>query len=510
MNTQINFQTFDVFGKKYMLPSNDNFKLLNGLSLYNNDVTELFVDCGLKILNNISADINKVKLNLITQSMIQRGYEFTMNAIIKIFELYLSNLADEIQRLLLDNNLNASDFLQIYDTFNTRSFFLAKSLHTIDKSILQDNSNKKSTILLVKSYMFYRMILTKIFNYTDKEKYLYEILPDTLQSDKRINELSKLFKIIQFYERLSYVVKNEREKYFDLSLNNKFVLKESETNCEFINTISNVINDNIKTVIRMDTSDTKLISEKVSHIRDMINMGCCINNDKTMFFNSYKHFLTERLLSKQTNTTVENELLTSFNYFDCPEIYAKMKYQILDTNLSQQHNEGYKNVRFKITSEKYKNIDTSTLDKSKAEFMVARSYAWDLANDDIMNIPSDLSIYFDIFNGYYKTKNPDRELNCQYDKSTAMINLELGGKNYNVCVTLSQLVVLTVINDSGAISARNIATQLSIPLKKLGSILNSLMSVKLLNRENGAANDPELLFSINQNCSFADENVSLI
>lgn len=504
---QIDYQTFDIFGKKYMTKNKFSLRLLNGLTL-NGNVTDLFVDCCMKILNNNTADINKIKLNFMVHQLISQGYEYTINTIIKLFETYFKQFYDEIQICLDDQSFNPEYFLDKYDYINKNSYILTKNLSLIDNCIINENNNNKSTINIIKNYMFYKIIIDRLYKYDNKNMYLYEILSLILQQTQKMDQLSKLFKIVQFYNKLSFIVKDNREHYFNTELNNKFVFKTGDTGNKLLEIVCSLMNENIKNLIKL--TDQKLIETKINEIRDLISMGSNIVEDKTIFMLLYRANLNDRLINKQTNPDIETELLTSLNYFDDPDLYAKMKYQINDIKLSKQYNDSFKKINVQVKSDKYKNLDITKINKDNVDFTVGRSYAWDLNEDETLNIPIELSVYFDIFNNYYKSKYPDRELNCQYDKSSAIIKLQLNEKNYNIQMTLPQLIVLTIINNNGTISAKNISVQLNMPLKRLGSILNSLIAVKLLNREDGPANDPNLLFSINKNCSFLEENISLI
>ena len=503
----INSKIFDVFGKKYMNENKFNSRLINGLSLSKN-YENLFRDECFKILNGNSSDVNQVKLLFLIQNIIQHGYDFTVNLIINIYNDFMLQISEELQNEMNNKTFTISYFLNKYENINHVSMILTKSLNQIDKNIYSDSKFNFSTILLIKSYIFYRVVLNKLYDYEGVQYYIYEIFSQIVQESQKMDELSKLFKIIQQYNRLSFVVKNEREKYFNIDMNNKFTLKSGEASNKLLDMINRTMNDQIKSLLTI--TDIKYAEQKLKEIRDLINMGSNVTDDKTIFILMYRANLIERLLSGQSNAEIENELLTSINYNDNPDIYAKIKYQISDVNLSKAYTEYFKKINVQAQSEKYKNYDLSKMNKNIANFIVARSYAWDLKNDEPLNIPVELSAYFDIFNAYYKSQYPDRELNCQYDKSTAEIKMEFGDKTYNIHMTLLQLIVITLINNSGTISARNISVQLGMPLKRLEDILNSLIIAKLINREDGPANNPNLLFTINQNCSFPEESISLI
>lgn len=501
----INSKTFDIFGKKSIDIRHMNSKLFDGISILNND--EFVIYC-LKILDGHISDINKLKLSYLIQNLIQRGYDDTINTIITIFDIYINNVVVDLQNKLDCGNFTPCYFLDKFDEVYNRTFVLTKYLNRLDRSIKSEDKTNYSIIKTIRSYMFYRYVVCRMFKYNNSELHIYEIVSQMIQETEKIDEIVRLFKIVQHYNKLSFFVKTEKEKYFDMELNNKFALKVNGQSNKFLELLSNRMNDDIKSLLK--TSDIKNAEQKLDEIRDLIKLGLSLVEDKSVFMLMYRANLTDRLLNGNTNAEIEDELLTSLTYFDNPEIYTKMKYQINDVKSSKLYNENYKKIIVEPRTEKYKNYDMTKLNKNITNFMVARSYAWDLKEDETLNIPAEISIYFDIFNAYYKQKYQDRELNCQFDKSTTVARIELSGQYYNIHMTLPQLIVLTTINNACTISAKNISVQLDMPLRKLGPILNSLIAVKLINREDGPSNNPNLLFTINNNCTFPEEHVSLI
>ena len=498
-------RTFDIFGKKTFENPIKNNKLFNGLFIQ--DKNNEFANNCLKILDSNYSDVNKLKLCYLIQDLLRKGYDEIINNIITIFETYLSKISDDIQNELLTETFTTTYFLDKYDEVYNKSYMLAKYLNRIDKNIKSEGNY--SVILTIRSYMFYRLILLGLFEHKKSEHYLYDIISEKIQQTQKMEDILRLFKIIQHYNKLSYFIKVDKEKYFNIDLSKKFVLNNNEGGNRILDSICNSINDNIKILLR--TTEGNIAERKLNEIRDFIKLGLNLAENKTLFMLMYRANLTDRLLNGQTNVHIEDELLMSLNYFDNPELYAKIKYQINDAKSSKVHNNKYKkNVNVELRSDKYKNFDSKSINKEVANFLIGRSYAWDFKEEERLNIPPELSIYFDIFNAYYKIMHTDRELECQFDKSTAVIRMGLGGKSYKIRMTLLQLIVLTIINNAGTISARNISIQLGMPLKRLGLILNSLIAVKLINRDEKSSNDPNLLFTINTNCSFPEEQVSLI
>jgi hypothetical protein len=366
---------------------------------------------------------------------------------------------------------------------------------------------------LIKNYVLYDTIINRKYAFNGKSLYLYEVLSSFVNDTTDFTHIIALFKIFQFYNKLSFTVKQNREKYFNMALAEKFSISSTGIGQKFITTIMTQIDSLIIEVSK--TTDTNKAATMLASIRDAITMGLALT-DKVTFLVTYRKHLTQRLLTQQSDADIELELLkTSINYKDDPEIYTKMKYQISDISIGKQHYEYYKtlDVRPKPNSE-YSKIDFTTLKRDVCKFTTLRSYAWDdvitKTAQASMQLPTELRIYIDIFLGYYSQRFDDRKLAYNHDTSSGIIKVEINGKTYELLMTLSQLAVFSAINTNISISAMELQNKLNIPLPKLGPILNSLIIIKLVHRNNGPANDPNVSLVINRQFTHPDNKLSLI
>lgn len=494
MTLHINSKTFDIFGKKYMIKQHFNINHINGL-LNNN---EMFITNCIKILNNNSTDVNHITFDLLIQHTIYKGYDYTLDTIILIYEQYFNKLFVDLQNSINNNSFNSTYFLDKYNFINKTSLELAKYLKKIDKNIVHENNNKHSIILTIKNYMFYNIILNKLYNYKNEDKYIYEILLENIVIDDYV----KLFKIVNFYNKFSYLVKENRENYFNLNLNKKFILKKNNDNIKILEFLNNNINENIIYLIKKENIVN--LKEDINYIRDMIKMCSYIFDDKVIFIDIYKKSLTERLLNN-TNPNIENELLTSINYYNDLENYIKMKYQINDILTSKYLQEHYKKINVVVKTEKYNNI---IFNKDIANFTVLNKFAWinnisNLNKLDNLNINPEISIYLDIYYNLYKSKYPDRDIKCDYEKSTSNIKIELNNKIYYIKLSLTQLIVLTLINNNININIDDISKHTNISIDNLNLILNSFKTINLININNN-------LISINHDCCLNNDYCDVI
>lgn len=504
-------QVFEAFGKKQLLYAVPSSKLFNGMIPTQSDRTEkLFIQQCMKIMKGNKHEVNQIQFNQLLSVVLSTGLDNTTMLIMNIFDTLFTDLADNTQQKLNSKTFTIDDFLNEYQMLYDNSRTLSSCLESLDYHIVTDKGvrDKYSYVILIKNYLLYRNVINRKYDYNDKKVYFYEMITDILKQKMDMKHVLSIFKIYQFYTKLYYVAKNDRDKYFNKDLESKFSLKDNAMAQHFISNILQHVDDTIKKVLKVtEVSSANML---IGQVRDYINMGCNIS-DKAEFMFLYRKHLTERLLNGHTNPDIETEFINSLNYKDDPELYAKMRYQIHDIKGSKQHNQYFRNIDVGIESEKHKGIDVKKLERDKFNFTIMKSYAWDIESTEQFNVPPELSPYFSIFTVYYGKRFPDRTTSYLYDNSTAIIKMQLGGKTYSIVLTLSQLCVLMSINNAGKISALDLNKQLGIPLKKLGSILNSLLRpMKLITREEGPATDPLLKFSINTSCSFPDEKVNLV
>lgn len=501
---ELDSKIFNVFGEKYIVFNELNSTLLNN-KLFNHFGNQNFIDECFKILDGNSNEVNQSKMSLLIRSVLNSDYDSIINTIIEIFKTYFLNIANKIQNSITENNFTLSFFVNLYSDTNKKCDILIKNLNMIDKCIHSKNKHKYSTLSFIKNYIFYRIVLNKLYEFNDNHYYIYDLISKCEDYDSyAISDLIIVFKMHQYFYNISNLIKENQDKYFNIELNNKFTLRNDNL---LLNKIMNCLNKKIELLLIIDTKTTN-VDILLNEIRDLIKLGSEIFSDKKLFFSEYDSKLVTRLLSGKTNALhnadIENELLTSINYNNNKDGFIKIKQKISDIKNSIYYTDVYKNLNVTVTSEKYKNL----LNKNNVDIRVLGAYAWNLKNNADIRLPSELQIHSDIFNKYYINKYPDRILNFEYDKSLVEIKMQLGNV-YKIRMNYSQYCVFATINNSGSINGIDISSQTNIPLTNLSKILNSFLIVKLLNRQDGNASDPKLLFSINTNCVFDCEHVFL-
>lgn len=503
-------KTFEAFGKRSCEPNLNTSKIYDGVVHENSiETTKYFVNECIKILNGHYTQVNSIAISKILNMMYQNGFEYMTNILIEIMTIHTTDIAKKIQYALDTNTFEINEFITEHNKYVKNSSILRNCLINFDCAVTLENSKvNPSYIHLIKSYIFYANVINKRYNCKDTELYLYEIISKYLDPKMDMHNLIAIFKIYNFYNRLSQIVKSDKEKYFNTELVDKLLIKDGDLSQQFLSMIIADIDVNIKELYNL--TDAKIAGTKLQYIRDQITVGSNFINDKTLFMVMYRAQLSDRLMSENINPLIEKELLTSLNYKNEPDIYAKMVYQINDAAVSIKHNINYQQLNINITSAKYKEYDISKLNKKICKFNVYKSYAWDITSAETINMPLDAAIYVDIFNVYYREQYKDRVLSCMYDKSTITIKMELNGKSYNIHMTLAQYIVLNLINERVCISAVDIARTLGTGLKRLNTILNNLICSRLINREQGPSTDPTIPFKINNAFTYPTEKISLV
>jgi hypothetical protein len=506
----ITIDTFNAFGKRHCTAKSYGQKIFNGMTFQSfGEAEKMFVEQCNKILDSRFMEVNAIMMNKLVKYLIQNGFESFATIIIEIFNDYTNKIGLYIQNEFETKTFTVGGLLKKYNAYMQNSNILKNCLNDFDQEVILENSKiNYSYIQLIKSYTFYANVINKKYMDNDTMKYLYEILSNDIINNQNIDNLTSIFKIYQFYNKLSYIVKDNRDKYFNPELCNKLIIKDVVVMDQLLTMIINNINSSIKELATISIKET--MEKKLEYIRTQITLGCNIANDKTTFMLMYRKSLTERLLLEATEPLIEKELLSSLNYRDLPEIYIKMLYQINDIGFSKKHNQYFQKMKVVNSTGKY-TMDLTKLNIKNCKFTVMKSYGWDLTNTMIFQMPQNVSIYIDIFNAYYNDLHKDRNLICNTDKSTVIVKMTLLDKEYNIQMSLLQYLVINTINENGSICAIDIAKKLCITsLQPLVSVLNSLMTNKLVTRENGLATDPKLCFTLNKSCSFPSTNLSLI
>ncbi len=167
------------------------------------------------------------------------------------------------------------------------------------------------------------------------------------------------------------------------------------------------------------------------------------------------------------------------------------------------------------SDKKYKGkVDISKINLKMLTPRIFRNYAWSYSrtdDNDHMTVPFDVAPYVDVYNQYYKIKYPYRELEWNFNYGTAVTKIKLGGKEYFLQLNIPQLFLLLQFNHHEKLTAIELASNLGLPMSKLGKILNTFLKAKILSREQGKqSNDPTMNIFLNQNFTYSSDKISLV
>ena len=147
-------------------------------------------------------------------------------------------------------------------------------------------------------------------------------------------------------------------------------------------------------------------------------------------------------------------------------------------------------------------------------FIIFRKHLYDDLDEEKkvkFNIPIDLKPYYDIFKVLYAKKYTNKHLKWNHYNSTSVGKISLNNKTYTIQMTIPQMFVLMKFNEKSEWSSLELSENLGITLKVFGPILNSLLTSKILVRDCGDDNDPNLKISYNQNFEFtASDKISIV
>lgn len=513
------------FGKRTYSETINQKQIFNGISPTNFDLKTQCVS----ILEDNHNVVNKILIErLLLEQMIKpNGVADVTNILLDAFNQVTNTYATvHIQKALDNGTFTVSDFLTRYQKLFNNSNILRKNLAHYDNNMKYDNG-KFSLISLMKNMSLYNNVINRTYRYADKNMYLYEILcSESVKfiegsesvAESNLQAIISIFKIYQFYNRfssISTITVEAKDKYFNKELINKFTIGNSQNGLFLIGKILQNVDQLIKKASKESNIDKNL--ETTNQLRDMLLMGSNIG-DKDFFLLMYKNMLNERLMNYTSNPQYEEEILKIFlNLKDEPVLYSKMRYLLWDAIISRRHDDVYRTINIRKRSEKYANVDPSSIDKNICNFFVTRSYVWDgkEKDEDAYEVPDIIAVYMAIFSAYFAQQKHfvTNKLTYLHNQSTGVMAIKLkDDKTYNVQMSFPQMYVfITICRDgSTGISPTVLSEKLAIPLSKIGRILNSLLLVNLVKRGVGEAKNPNIPFFINLECAFDEVDVSIV
>ena len=483
---------FNPFGKQQTL-FRPNRNIFSNFVKRENDEQHL-TTLMTRIMNDQAEYVNQMDVDRALLNLVSSKVNVNL-LIIGVFDNVTEDMADKISNLIMSKQFTIKMFIDMYDTFVTRSRYLRTTLRRLDDYFKLDND--KSLFHIVKNYIFYRNVLNRKYRTVtgqvdSNNDYLYTIMLNMINKND-INEIMNVVKFFNFYSAFS---RSTSENTQDM-LFNKELTTILNTNCDIISPqlidiIIKDIDDVLRKIAGVANTEDDVKSADIERVVDYVKM--CVNmGDKIYFIMNYIKALRERLMSHKTNLKVENNLADTINAKVDIELYVKMRYNISDMLMSEFLTEKYQTIELTLQDPKYASIKMNTLNRKNMTFTVLNDYAWDDSKYihgavvGRLNEPLNIAVYLDIFTRLFN--NPklfkDRVISYNYEESTGVVELIFGEKTYTVYATLLQVVMLSLLNIKGTMTAKEISEELGTPLKNLNDTFNSLLGSKIIIRDDG-------------------------
>ena len=335
-------------------------------------------------------------------------------------------------------------------------------------------------------------------------------------------KFENLMKFIITLNKISYHGQNV-SKCFEMIIN-KFDNPENILKLlEYIN--KNVIDDdnNFNDDFISDNSDIKSF-ENTDDI-SKYNFRFIVEHLKSngyLLFEEHNKQLKNKYKKLQSFETIkrDKELVNYFIYLislkdansvnrKVNEILIKMRNYLCDLLDNNKNQTGYQKITVNQDSEKYKNVDLTSYDRTNAIFNIFKYSNTNLNPVTNFKLNSDIEPYFDIYNSYYNSRYPDRQLEYDPFQSTLVIKVSFLEKKYFIHMALIQYIILDLLfKVEEGINIIIISKLSKIPIQHLQETINSLLQIKLIKRTNSKSIE-DLKFFINYNFSHENNKISI-
>ena len=469
------------------------------------------------IMHNMYPTYSTPIINNIIYNMVNNDFEGLNEVLFTSISDYTIEYSNVIQQEIIDNTFSPYNFIKEYDEYTKKRHILNKIFWYYNDNVkCINNNNKYSYLNLIMSYTFYHNIINKQYCTQDGQLFLYDILGNCfVKKNYNFDCLTNLIKIYRFYVKLSYTIGDYRIERFNIDTDDRF-LSQLSSNIEFVKNYCMYLNKSIRAYYNSTTKNNN--DNEIKQLKkELLNISSIVTsfNETGVFVKCYMFLLKARIIGMVTNINIEKTVYNSFKNNKNKDDISKIGYIIKDIEKSNTVKGHYRTLRASITSNEYsKDFDINKLDRNMVNFIIFRKHLYDDLDEEKkvkFNIPIDLKPYYDIFKVLYAKKYTNKHLKWNHYNSTSVGKISLNNKTYTIQMTIPQMFVLMKFNEKSEWSSLELSENLGITLKVFGPILNSLLTSKILVRDCGDDNDPNLKISYNQNFEFtASDKISIV
>lgn len=309
---------------------------------------------------------------------------------------------------------------------------------------------------------------------------------------------------------MSYIIKKNKETMFNQDINKLFLVTLG-SNTDFIKLLTGYIHNSILEIVKSNDYNNKA-KDSINNIIELVTNHFI---EKDMFNLYYEKLLEQRLLNNKYNIELEKQFIMKFNNNNNDnKVIHRMIYKLEDMEVAERDKVYYDNLKFSVESNKFKGkINEKELNIQKIKFNLLRNNAWTSTSDNtsFIEIPFDMQPYTDMYLAYCSKKYPHRHIQYNFEYGVGVLKFNLNDNQYFIQLTIPQMFLLLQFNDTDKIKAHEIATNMGIPLSKLGPVLSSLLKSQLLVREPGKnPNDKDMFIFLNRNFKYNGSHFSLV
>jgi DNA-binding MarR family transcriptional regulator len=192
-------------------------------------------------------------------------------------------------------------------------------------------------------------------------------------------------------------------------------------------------------------------------------------------------------------------------------LYSRIK----DAQQFEIDNNTYRNVEIKKNTDKFQSVDIKEIETNRKNwnFLMMTEGAWEASQNshhDVYKLPIELDVIATVFIAYYAQRYRYRNIKYNMSASNADITVTLGGSDYNFHVNMPQMLVLYLLGNRGMMSAKELAETLNIDISKLNLTLTALIMSKIIVREEGPNNNPNMKIRLNDDFKNKESNLDMI
>lgn len=419
-------------------------------------------------------------------------------------------IKNNIQNKISQNEFTIKYFVEQYNEYYLQGQNIARIVSYFNDRVYSNNTNKYSHVGLIRNFTFYNNVINQKYIYPDGNSYyIYEIFNKVIENGEcEMEQITHLFKMYSFYIKLSHIAK-EQEKLFNNEIDKLFLVTLG-SNTDFIKMLTSYIHVGIKDITTNQNDKTR------NNIISIIDLVINYFLEKDMFILYYEQLLEQRLLSANSkiDLDLEKAFISRFKNAKDHKVMQRMIYKLEDLETAIRDKKFYDHMEVNIGSNKYKGkINKEDIDLQKVNFRLFRNYAWSQTgtNSHQLSVPFDMQPYTDIYIAFCKKKYPHRDIQYNFENGTGVLKFNSKNKQYFIQLTIPQMFLLLQFNDSDKIKAHELATNMGIPLSKLGPILSSLLKPKILLREqNKNPNDIDMFIYLNTNFEYNGTHISFV